>query len=86
MRAALHPAARLGDSDLFRKAAAAIGERPTVFVDVGPALKLAAASPHHRADERFQRALPRLQHLEYAALGARREGNLDVLRAVLGLR
>ena len=86
VRAAQNPADKLGDTDLFRKAAAAVGERPTLFVDFAPALQLAATSPHHRADKHFQRALPRLQHLEYLAVGARRDGGLDVVRAVLGLR
>jgi hypothetical protein len=86
MRDAQHPAGRLGGTDLFRKAAAAVGERPTFFMDFAPALQLAASSPHHRADKHFQQALPHLQHLEYAAVGARREGKLDVVRAVLGLR
>jgi uncharacterized protein DUF3352 len=86
LRAAQHPAGRLGETPLFRTAAAAVGERPTFFLDFGPALKLATASPHHRNDKDFQRALPRLQQLEYLAVGARREGKLDVLRAVLGLR
>jgi hypothetical protein len=85
-RAALHPAGRLGGTDLFRKAAAALGGRPTLFVDLGSALDLAAASPHHRGDAHFQRALPRLRRLEYLTAGARRERNLDVVRVVLGLR
>ena len=37
-------------------------------------------------DERFAKAEPRLAHLEYAALGARRDKGLDVVRFVLGLR
>ncbi|MFL5896142.1 MAG: DUF3352 domain-containing protein [Thermoleophilaceae bacterium] len=86
LRAARHPSGRLGGTPLFRAAAAAVGERPTFFLDFGPALRLAAASPHHRNDKDFQRALPHLQALEYLAVGARREGKLDVLRAALGLR
>jgi hypothetical protein len=85
-RAALRPSGRLGDTGLFRKAAAAVGERPALFVDFAPALQLAAASPHHRGDKHFQEVLQRLQHLEYLAAGARRDGRLDVLRAVVGLR
>jgi Protein of unknown function (DUF3352) len=76
----------LGDTPLFEKAAAVIGQRPTLFVDFAPALKLAAASPHHHSDAHFQRALPRLRHIEYVAAGARREGGLDVARGVIGLR
>jgi hypothetical protein len=85
-RAALQPAGRLGDTDLFRTAAAAVGQRPTLFLDFAPALQLAGSAPHARGDERFQRVLPRLQHLEYLAVGARRDGKLDMVRAVLGLR
>jgi hypothetical protein len=76
----------LGATSLFAKANAAIGSRPTLFVDFAPALRLAAASPHHRADAHFQRALPRLRHIEYIAAGARRDGDLDVVRGVIGLR
>lgn len=76
----------LGATPLFRKAAAAIGRRPTLFVDFGAALRVAVASPHHHDDARFKRALPRLRHIEYVAAGARRDGGLDVARAVIGLR
>jgi hypothetical protein len=82
-RSAANP---LGDTPLFKKAAAAIGSRPTLFVNFGPALDLAAASPHHRSDSHFKRALPRLRHIEYIAAGARRDGDLDVARGVIGLR
>jgi hypothetical protein len=85
-RAALRPSARLGDTDLFRKAAAVVGERPTLFLNFAPALQLAASAPHQNNDEQFQKLLPRLQRLEYLAVGARRDGKLDVVRAVLGLR
>jgi hypothetical protein len=86
MRAALRPSGRLGDTGLFRKAAAAVGGRPTLFLNFAPALQLAGSSPHHRGDEQFQKLLPRLQHFEYLAVGARHDGKLDVVRAVLGLR
>jgi hypothetical protein len=76
----------LGTTPLFAKANAAIGSRPTLFVDFAPALRLAAASPHHRDDAHFQRALPRLRHVEYIAAGARRDEGLDVVRGVIGLR
>ena len=85
-RAALHPHGRLGSTSLFQAAAAALGARPTLFVSFAPALQLAAASPHHHDDAHFKQALPHLQHIEYAAVGAVRERNLDVLRGVLGLR
>jgi hypothetical protein len=85
-RAALRPSGRLGDTGLFRKAAAALGGRPTLFLDVAPALQLAGSSPHHRGGEQFQKLLPQLRHIEYLAVGARRDGKLDVVRAVLGLR
>ena len=85
-RAAQSRARALGSTDLFRTAADALGSRPTLFVDFAPALRLAAASPHHRNDPHFQHVLPRLQHLEYLVVGARRDGDLDVVRAVLGLR
>jgi hypothetical protein len=84
--AAEHPAARLGDTPLFRTAAAALGQRPTLFLRFGPVLKLVASSAGHRGDKQLQRALPRLRRLRYLAVGARRDGDLDVLRAVLGLR
>jgi hypothetical protein len=76
----------LGDTDSFNKAQALIGGRPTVFVNFGKALQLAQASPHHKNDAKFQQALPHLRHIEYIAGGARREGQLDVLRGVVGLR
>jgi hypothetical protein len=79
------PDRALGDSALFQKAAAAIGGRPTAFVDFGQALGVAAASAHHD-DAKFQRALPRLRHIEFVAAGARRDQGLDVARAVIGLR
>ena len=84
--AALHPHAQLGDNVLFEKAASLIGQRPTLFVDFGKALELAARSPHHRDDAHFQQALPHLKHVEYVAVGARRDDGLDVLRGVVGLR
>ena len=77
---------RLGDTALFQKAAAAIGQRPTVFVDFSRALDLAAASPRHESDAHFQRALPYLRHIEFVAAGARRDAGLDVARGVIGLR
>lgn len=78
--------ARLGSTGLFKKAALAIGQRPTLFVDFARALRLAAASRRHAADAHFQRALPRLRHIEYVATGARRDGGLDVIRTVVGIR
>jgi hypothetical protein len=85
-RAALAPPARLGSTDLFRKAGAAVGSRPTLFLALGPLVDLVKASPHAKKDAGFAKAAPRLAHLEYAAVGARRDGGLDVIRAVLGLR
>jgi hypothetical protein len=82
----VHASHALGATALFKKASTAIGSRPTVFADFGPALRLAAASPHHRDDARFRRALPRLRQIEFIAAGARREAGLDVLRGVIGLR
>src|SRR4051794_21640038 len=76
----------LGGTALFQKAAAAVGQRPTLFVDVGPALRVAAASPHHHDYGDLRGALPRLSHIEFVAAGARREGGLDVARGVIGLR
>jgi Protein of unknown function (DUF3352) len=86
VRRAVHPNGKLGQTDLFKTAAAAIGGRPTVFVDVGRALKLSATSPHHRSEPDFKRALPRLRQIEFVAVGARRDAGLDVLRGVIGLR
>jgi hypothetical protein len=76
----------LGSTPLFAKAKAAVGGRPTLFVDFAPALALAAKSPHHRGDADFQRALPRLRNIEFIAAGARQDAGLDVARAVIGLR
>jgi hypothetical protein len=86
VRRAINPSAKLGDTVLFKKAASMIGQRPTLLVDVAPALALAAASPHHKSDRHFQEALPRLRHIEFVAAGARRDNGIDVLRAVVGLR
>jgi hypothetical protein len=85
-RAAVSPRGRLGATDLFRKAGAAIGGRPTLFVALTPVFDLIRSSSAGRKDGHFAKAAPRLAHLEYAAVGARREGGIDVIRAVLGLR
>ena len=82
----LHPRSRLADTLLFRKAQALLGGRPLVFVDFGKALALAEATPHHHDDAHFRRALPHLRHVDYAAAGVRRDGGVDVLRGVIGLR
>jgi hypothetical protein len=76
----------LADVPLFKEAAAVVGERPTLYVDFVRALRVAQASPHHRDDSDFKRALPRLRHVQFIAAGARRDGDLDVARAVIGLR
>jgi hypothetical protein len=78
--------AKLGNTVLFKKATAVIGQRPSFFLNAGPALALAAQSPHHKSDDDFKNALPRLRHVQYVAAGARRDGDLDVLRGVVGLR
>lgn len=80
------PGPRLAQTDAFAKAQAIIGGRPTLFVDFVRALRVAAASPHHRGDAHFKHAEPRLRHIEYIAAGARRDGGLDVVRGVVGLR
>jgi hypothetical protein len=77
---------KLGDSALFKEAASLIGQRPTFFVSVGPALELALASPHRQSDRHFQQALPRLRKIEFVAAGARRDAGLAVVRGVIGLR
>jgi hypothetical protein len=82
----VHASSGLGDTPLFRKATGALGGRPTLFVDFGAALKVAEASPRHRDDAHFERARPRLRHIEYVAGGVRRTGGLDVARGVIGLR
>jgi hypothetical protein len=82
----VHATTTLGSTALFQKATAAIGRRPTLFVNFAPALRVAAASPHHRGDSHFKQALPRLRHIEFIAAGARRDGGLDVARGVIGLR
>jgi hypothetical protein len=86
LAAALDPAAKLGATPLFKKAAVAVGRRPTLFVDFGKAMTLAANAPHHKNDAHFKRALPRLRHVEYVAAGARRDAGLDVIRTVIGVR
>lgn len=86
MRAALAPGARLGQTDLFRKAAAAVGARPILFASLGSIFDLVKASPHGRNQRDFAQAAPRLAHLEYAAVGMRRDAASDVIRAVIGLR
>ena len=86
LRAAVRPGSRLGDTPLFQRATAAVGGRPTVFVDLTRALELARASARHRAHGHLQQALPRLRHIEFIAAGARRAAGLDVLRGVIGLR
>ncbi|HYZ29404.1 MAG TPA: DUF3352 domain-containing protein [Thermoleophilaceae bacterium] len=86
VRAAVRPAARLGAAPLFEKATAAVGGRPTVFVDFARALELARASAHDRSRGHLQQALPRLRHIEFIAAGARRAAGLDVVRGVVGLR
>jgi hypothetical protein len=85
-RAALATGGRLGATDLFRKAAASLGTRPTLFVALTPAIDLVRTLARPGKDRGFAKLAPRLAHLEYAAVGARREGRLDVIRAVLGLR
>jgi Protein of unknown function (DUF3352) len=86
VRTGVRAQTKLGNTALFRTAAALIGQRPTFFVNVGPALDLAAKAPRHKSDEHFKAALPRLRHVEYVAAGARRDAGLDVLRGVIGLR
>lgn len=78
--------AGLGSTPLFKKAAAALGERPTVFVNFVKALRLAQASPRHARNAHFGEALPRLERIEYVATGARQDGGLDVIRTVIGIR
>jgi hypothetical protein len=85
-RAALTPNTTLGGTDLFRKATASIGGRPTVFATFAGIASLARSSPHKLEHHNAAEVQRTLAHLEYAAVGARREGKLDVLRAVLGLR
>ena len=83
-RSALAPATRLGSSGLYRRAASELGARPTLFVSIAPLLQLAGTSPKHRhALTPEDRA--RLGHLDYLAVGAVRDGGLDVVRAVLGI-
>jgi len=81
------PATRLGGSDLFRKAGAALGARPTLFVSFAPLLALArTAHGHHGKHHRLSaQDRARLAHLEYLAVGARNDGGLDLVRAVLGI-
>lgn len=84
LRAGLAPPATLGGTDLFRKAGAAVGARPAVFATFAQIAVLARTSPHKNKD--MAKVQERLAHLEYAAVGVRREGKSDTFRAVLGLR
>lgn len=84
LEAALQTGNRLGQTDLYRKATAAVGARPTLFAAFAPIFQLVKSSGN--TDAGFAKAEPRLAHLEYAALGARRDKGLDVLRLVVGLR
>lgn len=103
---ALPTGAELGQTPLFAKARQAIGERPTMVVDVRQAARHAAkmrrrggraanrrGSAHGGAGANlgrrpapFRRMMRKLRRIEFVAAGARREGNLDVLRLVVGLR
>lgn len=84
-RAALRPG-ELGGTQRFRAASELIGQRPTLFLAFDKALTLAAASPHHQGHAGFRRALPILRRVSFDATGVRRDGRLDVVRTVVGLR
>jgi hypothetical protein len=84
-RTGVNARSKLGDTVFFKKATALVGNRPSMFVNVAPALALAAQAPHHRRDAHFKRALPHLRHVDFVAAGARRDGDLDVLRGVVGI-
>jgi hypothetical protein len=84
LRSALAPTETLGGTDTFRKAAAAVGARPVLFASFAQIAELVRSSPEK--DPEVARALEHLDRMEYAAIGARRDGGLDTIRAVLGLR
>ena len=84
LRAGLAPPSTLGGTELFRKAATAVGSRPVVFATFSQIAALARTAKHK--DKDLAKVQARLAHLEYAALGGHRDGQTDSLRAVLGLR
>jgi hypothetical protein len=85
--AVLEPSESLGDSDRFGTATDALGSdyAANVFLDFEPVLEL-FESTGEGDDPEYQSAKPYLDHLDYLITGQRREGDHNVMRAVLGLR
>jgi hypothetical protein len=85
--AVLEPTDTIGDSDAFGAAADALGSEyaANVFLDFEPVLEL-FESTGEGDDPSYQAASPYLDHLDYLITGQRRDGDRNVMRAVLGLR
>jgi hypothetical protein len=82
------PTSTLGDSDAFGSATDALGEdfAPVAFLDFVPLLQLAESFSPVRDDPDYRSAKPYLDHLDYLALGGRRDQDRAEVRVVLGLR
>jgi hypothetical protein len=82
------PTSTLGDSDAFGSATDALGEdfAPVAFLDFVPLLQLAEGFSQVRDDPDYRSAKPYLDHLDYLALGGRRDQDRAEVRVVLGLR
>jgi Protein of unknown function (DUF3352) len=85
--AVLEPDDALGESDPFGTAADALGSEyaASFFLDFEPVLEL-FESTGEDDDPEYQSAKPYLDHLDYLITGQRRDGDQNVMRAVLGLR
>jgi Protein of unknown function (DUF3352) len=87
VEAVLEPTDTIGESDPFGTAVDALGSEyaANVFLDFEPVLEL-FESTGEGDDPEYQAAKPYLDHLDYLIAGQRREGDRNVMRAVLGLR
>ena len=87
VEAVLEPTDTIGESDTFGSAADALGSEyaANVYVDFEPVLELFESTGEGDNPE-YQAAKPYLDHLDYLITGQRRDGDRNVLRAVLGLR
>jgi hypothetical protein len=83
----LEPTDTIGESDPFGTAVDALGSEyaANVFLDFEPVLEL-FESTGEGDDPEYQAAKPYLDHLDYLIAGQRRDGDRNVMRAVLGLR
>jgi hypothetical protein len=86
-KAALAPSSKLGDSDTWKAAQAALDDddmQPSVLVAVAPILSLADSSGS--ADPDYAKAKPYLQAYDVFALGAKTSGGNARVRFAVGLR